>query len=560
VPDFKIRTASSGWVSPDDIRTKSEYIYRQNTKFIASDPENDDNFGYSVDLSSYGTTAIVGAYQEDTSPNIGNGAAYIFTRSATYPNAWTQQQKLVASDPATNDYFGFSVALSGDDDFGNTAIVSASQEDTSPNTNQGAAYVFTRSGTTWTQQAKLLASDAASSDLFGSSVDLSSDGNTALIGASGEDTSPNTDNGASYIFTRSISTWTQQQKLLASDATGGDLFGISTALSLDGNTAIVGAHLETTSPNTYQGAAYVFTRSGTTWTQQQKLLASDAVHEDSFGYSIALSSDGNTALIGAPDENTSPNINQGAAYVFTRSGTTWTQQAKLLASDPATHDYFGSSVDLSSDGNIALIGAPNKTYDGAAYIFTRSGSTWTQQQKMLASDSDAVYPADNFGCSVALSSNTAGNFYLGPGAEITALIGAFDEDTSPNTDNGAAYIFEPNDWARVNVVSVNNGGTWSVGYSLPPGAPTLTVSNVGSMYTLAWNRPLSYFDITGYSLQIAQSPFSEASWSILGDPGLSRSWTFYQPSGLTITNYYRVAAKTQYVTGPYSNSLLVFTV
>jgi hypothetical protein len=442
VSDFKVKTASSGWVYPVELRTKSaSVLYRQSFK-------------------------------------------------------------LLASDPADNEVFGASVALSGDDDFGNTAIVSASQEDTSPNTNQGAAYVFTRSGTTWTQQAKLLASDAASSDLFGSSVDLSSDGNTALIGASGEDTSPNTDNGASYIFTRSISTWTQQQKLLASDATGGDLFGISTALSLDGNTAIVGAHLETTSPNTYQGAA----------------------------------------------------------YVFTRSGTTWTQQAKLLASDPATHDYFGSSVDLSSDGNIALIGAPNKTYDGAAYIFTRSGSTWTQQQKMLASDSDAVYPADNFGCSVALSSNTAGNFYLGPGAEITALIGAFDEDTSPNTDNGAAYIFEPNDWARVNVVSVNNGGTWSVGYSLPPGAPTLTVSNVGSMYTLAWNRPLSYFDITGYSLQIAQSPFSEASWSILGDPGLSRSWTFYQPSGLTITNYYRVAAKTQYVTGPYSNSLLVFTV
>jgi hypothetical protein len=400
--------------------------YVQQQKLLASDAASNDEFGISVALSADGNTAIVGAYLEGTSPNTTNGAAYVFTRSGS---TWTEQQKLLASDAASGDYFGYSVALSAD---GNTAIVGAFLEDTSPNTNNGAAYVFTRSGSTWTQQQKLLANDVASNDYFGVSVDLSADGNTAIVGAYLEDTPPNTDNGAAYVFTRSGSTWTQQQKLLASDAASNDEFGISVALSADGNTAIVGARSEDTSPYNDSGAAYVFTRSGSTWTEQQKLLASDAAAAVYFGISVALSADGNTAIVGAYFESTAPNIVNGAAYVFTRSGSTWTQQQKLLARDAASLDLFGVSVALSSDGDIALIGAsredssPN-TDNGAAYVFTRSGSTWAQQQKLLASDAASN---EEFGISVALSAD--GN---------TAIVGARFEDTAPSSNNGAAYIF-----------------------------------------------------------------------------------------------------------------------
>jgi len=160
------------------------------------------------------------------------------------------------------------------------------------------------------------------------------------------------------------------------------------ALESYGSTALIGAH----GKGSFKGAAYVFIRSGTTWTEQQQLTPSDPLVNDFFGYSVALSSDGNTALIGAHVK--------GAAYAFTRSGTTWSQQQQLTPSDGAAGDRFGCSVALGSDGNSALIGAYGKnSYTGAAYVFTRSGSTWSQQNKLTASDAAAN---DNFGYSVAL--------------------------------------------------------------------------------------------------------------------------------------------------------------
>jgi hypothetical protein len=341
----------------------------------------------------------------------------------------TEQAKLLAGDKETGDYFGYSVALSGD---GNTALIGAFNESTSPTTTNGAAYVFTRTGSAWTEQAKLLAGDKATSDNFGASVALSSDGNTALIGAYLESTSPTTTNGAAYVFTRTGSAWTEQAKLLASDKVTGDYFGSSVALSSDGNTALIGASGEDTSPTTINGAAYVFTRTGSAWSEQAKLLAGDKATSDYFGYSVAISSDGNTALIGAYFESTSPTSGNGAAYVFTRTGSAWSAQAKLLAGDKASSDYFGYSVALSANGNTALIGAYFESTsptsgNGAAYVFTRTGSAWTEQAKLLAGDK-----ANNeqFGYSVALSAD--GN---------TALIGVYGEDTSPTTNNGAAYVF-----------------------------------------------------------------------------------------------------------------------
>ena len=334
------------------------------------------------------------------------GAAYIFTKSGS---TWTQQAMITASDAALSDSFGCSVSLSSD---GSTALVGAQAK----SSNTGAAYIFTRSGSTWTQQSKLTASDATTSDYFGWSVSLSADGSTALVGAYFK----STQTGAAYIFTKSGSTWTQQAMITASDAAEGDRFGYSASLSADGSTALVGAYYK----SSYTGAAYIFTRSGSTWTQQQKITASDAAADDQFGTSVSLSGDGSTALVGAYYKSSYT----GAAYVFTRSGSTWTQQQKITASDATTNDYFGASVSLSSDGSTALVGAQGKSsYTGAAYIFTRSGSTWTQQQKITASDAAGN---DYFGNAVSLSADGS-----------TALVGAYQEDPGNISTAGSAYFY-----------------------------------------------------------------------------------------------------------------------
>ncbi len=386
----------SDWSAVSNFTTKDTLPTVEQAKLLAGDPATSDYFGCAVAVSSDGNTALIGTYGKTGPYGSQQGAAYVFTRSGS---TWTQQAKLLAGDPASGDYFGYGAALSSD---GNTALVGAGSK-IGTYSQQGAAYVFTRSGSTWTQQAKLLASDGGSADYFGRSVALSSDGNTAMVGASGK-TGTSTNQGVVYVFTRSGSTWTQQAKLLASDPAFNDYFGWSVALSSDGNTAAISAYYKT-GDTTGQGATYIFTRSGSVWTQQAKLLASDPASGDGFGYAVAVSSDGNTAMVGASGK-AGTYTSQGAVYVFTRSGSTWTQQAKLLAGDPGNGDYFGCSVALSANGDIAAVGALGKagtyTTQGAAYVFTRSGSTWTQQAKLLASDPAS---GDNFGNRVALSSN-----------------------------------------------------------------------------------------------------------------------------------------------------------
>ena len=391
----------------------------EQAKIMASDKEASDNFGYSVSISGDGNTAIVGARLEDTGGNDA-GAAYIFTRSGS---TWTEQQKIQASDPQEDDWFGFSVSISGD---GNTVIVGSRLEDTGGG-DAGAAYIFTRSGSTWTEQQKIQSSDKQAGDNFGYSVSISGDGNTAIVGAHDEDTGGN-DAGAAYIFTRSGSTWTEQQKIQASDKEISDFFGHSVSISGDGNTVIVGAIYEDTGAGN-AGAAYIFTRSGSTWTEQQKIQASDKQANDYFGQSVSISGDGNTVIVGADREDTG-GTDAGAAYIFTRSGSTWTEQQKIQSSDIETGDHFGYSVSISSDGSTAIVGArledTGASNAGSAYIFTRSGSTWTEQQKIQASDKEA---SDIFGFSVSISSD--GN---------TAIVGAYAEDTGAS-NAGAAYIF-----------------------------------------------------------------------------------------------------------------------
>ncbi|RKI51147.1 DUF11 domain-containing protein [Corallococcus sp. AB004] len=350
------------------------------------------------------------------------GAAYPVTLGLLIA---TEQAKLTASDAGPESYFGFSVSLSG-----NTAVVGAPFHDTAVGESAGSVYVFVRSGTTWSEQAKLTASDATAGSAFGFSVSLI--GDTAVIGAPGQETATGV-TGAAYVFVRSGTTWSQQAKLVSSDVVLNDQLGWSVALS--GDTAVVNA-VSAAAENSSSGAAYVFVRSGTTWSQQARLNSSAPEASEQFAWSVALS--GNTALIGAL--NADGAAGTGAAYVFVRSGTTWCEQAKLTISDPVAGRYFGESVALSDD--TALVGArSNVSYAGSAYVFVRSGTTWSEQAKLTASDSGAP---DLFGFSVAISGDTA-------------VVGAPFIDAS---NVGAAFIF------------VRSGTTWSREAKLIPSDAT----------------------------------------------------------------------------------------
>ncbi len=337
-------------------------------------------------------------------------------RGAVYPvvvDPLVQEVVLTAKDGTANAFFGVSVAMSTD---GNTALVGAYGKNT--------AYIFVRTDASWTQQAALVAGDSVAFDQFGFAVALSANGNTALIGAPGRTNSK----GAAYVFLRTGTTWAQQTTplpLLATDGAALDQFGQSVALSADGNTALIGAQKKKVGLNDSEGAAYVFVRSGTTWTEQTapSLLASDGTANENFGVSAALSADGNTALIGAFGRS-----GGGGAYVFVRTGTEWAQQTDppLVASDAAANDRFGFSVALSADGNTALIGAFGRSgTKGGAYDFVRTGMTWAPLTPHTLTASDTAAD-DVFGVAVALSGD--GN---------NGLIGA----DGRNKNTGAAYLF-----------------------------------------------------------------------------------------------------------------------
>ena len=323
-------------------------------KLLASDGAAFDEFGVSVAVD--GDTAVVGAWSDDDDGN-GSGSAYVFTRSA---GVWTEQQELTASDVAAFDEFGHSVAVDG-----NTAMIGA-QGDDDNGSQAGAVYVFTRSAGVWTEQQKLTASDAADFDDFSSSIAI--DGDTAVIGARFGDLSNlfvESDFGATYVFTSNAGVWTEQQKLIASDGAKEDQFGGSVAV--DGDTAVIGAHLDGDN-GIESGSAYVFTRDTGVWTEQQKLTASDGAAGHEFGISVAVG--GDTAVIGAwlDDDN---GDESGSVYAFTRSAGVWSEQPKLIASDAAAFDHFGQAVAMA--GNTSVIGATrdddNGSASGSGYVF-----------------------------------------------------------------------------------------------------------------------------------------------------------------------------------------------
>jgi hypothetical protein len=363
-----------------------------------------------------GNTALVGAPGADVGGRIGQGAAYVFVRSG---GTWSEQQKLTAADGAAGDEFGHDVALDGD-----TAVVGAAGDDVGSTIDQGSAYVFVRSGGIWSEQAKLTAADGAANDWFGQSVAL--DGDSAVVGAYGDDVGGNRDQGSATIFVRSGSAWSQLATLTAADAAAADAFGRDVAL--DGDSALVAAPEDDVGGNRDQGSATIFVRSGSVWSQQAKLTAADGGDGDWFGWA-AVALDGDVALVGAYRADVGGSTNRGAAYVFARSGSTWSEQQKLTAADGAANDEFGHAVALSGDR--ALVGAPGDDVgsnrdQGSAFLYVRSGSTWSEQQKLPAADGAAN---DFFSeGAVALSGDTA-------------LVGAPSNDVGSNRRQGSAYVF-----------------------------------------------------------------------------------------------------------------------
>ncbi|HEY0719944.1 MAG TPA: FG-GAP repeat protein [Gammaproteobacteria bacterium] len=400
-----------------------------------------------------------------------------------------------ASNTGLDDQFGYRVALSGD---GNTVAISAIGEDSSATgingeqadelaTDAGAVYLFVRSIDSWVQQAYIKASNTDPFDAFGSSLALSSDGNTLAVGASGESSGATGVNGeqtlntaaqsgAVYLFTRNASTWSQQAYLKASNTDANDNFGSSVALSSDGNTLAVGATGEDSAATgingdedsdtaSNSGAVYLFTRSATSWTQQAYLKASNTEAFDAFGGSLTLSSDGNSLAVGAVGEDSAATgingdelsdaaIGSGAVYLFARSSGVWSQQAYVKASNTGAGDAFGSSVALSGDGDTLAVGASLEDSSavgvngdqlnelavnaGAVYLFTRSADLWSQQTYLKATNTD---PFDNFGVAVALN-NDGSVLAVGADQEDSGALGINgDPFDNSATDAGALYLY-----------------------------------------------------------------------------------------------------------------------
>ena len=396
---------------------------QQGDKLVGTGAIGDASQGYSVAISADGNIAIVGG--PDDNHAAGTGAAWVFARSG---GVWTQQgSRLIGTGAVGTVHQGASVAISAD---GTTAIVGG------PNDNSlaGAAWVFTRSGGVWTQQGgKLVGADALGSALQGVSVAISADGTTALVGGFHD----NSTAGAAWVFTRSGDVWSQQgSKLVGTGAAGIAYQGCSVAVSADGNTAIVGGPFD----NSAAGAAWVYTRTGGVWSQQGgKLVGGGAIGPAKQGISVAISADGNTAIVGGSEDDS----NVGAAWVFTRSGGVWSQQGgKLVGTGAAGTAYQGSPVAISADGSTAIIGGhEDDSNAGAAWVFIRSEGVWSQRGSKLVG-TGAVGTATQ-GQGVAISADGT-----------TAIIGG----PGDNGAAGAAWVFASSGYVVWVPVASHNPG------------------------------------------------------------------------------------------------------
>jgi hypothetical protein len=344
-------------------------------------------------MSLDGDTLLVGSPRKDILGGTPVGAAYVFVRDGASPTGWTEEARLDLGAGSGHNYlFGQSVALDGD-----TAVIGAPGASYMGGVQSGSAYVFVRSGTSWSQEALLPPDAGDDNEFFGVSVAL--DGDTAVVGAWSDDDG-GLQAGAAYVFVRSGTTWSQEAKLLAGPPGTSFLFGRSVAV--DGDTALVGAPGDD-SNGFGAGAIFVFERSGTTWTAQERLLASDGVADDQLGFAVAFEDE--TAVAGAHNNDVGAS-NSGAAYVWVRSGSDWVQQNRLVPRVGQSNAEFGYSVALR--GEVVLVGAHDEDEtgvdSGVAYVFARHAGAWSEQARLVPADSAE---GDEFGFAVALGMGEA---------------------------------------------------------------------------------------------------------------------------------------------------------
>lgn len=514
---YMLDACNSGGCTPSAPVSTLSVMLRSIGYVKASNAAQGDNFGLAVALSGDGKTLAVGTYVEDGAATFvegdqtsnsapDSGAVYVYTRSGT---AWIQTY-VKASNTHAGDHFGETLALSDD---GKTLAVGAPLEDSGAGADgkqlsdceaaspvncaasSGAVYIYTSNGTTWTHRAYIKAANAEANDHFGEGLALSGDGNTLAVGADLEDSAlpgingnptnnAASNSGAVYIYARNDSTWAQQAYVKASNAETDDYFGAALALSDDGNTLAVGAFGEDSAATGVRGnpvddceaanrancaansgAVYIYTRSGTTWTEQSYVKATNTDADDWFGLPVALSGDGNILAVGATgesgairgidgDQTSNAAASSGAAYIYARVGGVWTRSAYVKATNTEADDLFGFAIALSGDGNTLVVGAHVEdgtatgingdqegnafSFAGAAYVYTRGGATWKSHAYVKAPNAD---PEDSFGIAVALSGD--GN---------TLAVGAFKEDSVATgvggdqtndaaLDSGAVYLY-----------------------------------------------------------------------------------------------------------------------
>jgi hypothetical protein len=460
------------------IFTRSGSIWTLEQKISPNDGQNDDRFSGAISLD--GDNILIAASNQNVSTTRDQGAVYHFARSGTN---WSQQRKLTASDSAEDDFFGSAVAMDEE-----ISVIGAWHDDLGANADQGAGYIFDCSRT---EQRQLLATDGAAFDQFGTSIAVN--GDTVVVGAPFEEDANGAAQGAVYVFVRGGTGWIQQQKLKANPLRNNAEFGHSVDIS--GDTIVVGAWTETVGTTDTQGAAYVFVRNGTVWTQQAQLLAGDGTFNDQFGASVAI--DGDSVVIGSVFDDVGTTLNQGSAYIFTRSGAVWTQQARINATDGVANDNFGNAVDIS--GETVLVGAYRKgNFQGVGYVFVRSGAIWSQQQKLTAADGLA---GDEFGFAVSLDGDTA-------------AIGAHKDDDGPTQDLGSVYVFTRGGtvWTEQTKIVRFDIFTFSqFGYTLALDGGNLVIGQGGGLNT-AWVYSQNGADWTSLDeyTGTAQSDFGEA--------------------------------------------------
>lgn len=566
----------------------------QDAYLKATNTEQHDRFGNSVAVS--GDTILVGAPWEQSSASGVNGdqadnglhasgAAYVFVFDGT---TWSPQAYLKASNPAFMDLFGITVALSGD-----TAVIGAINEDSEAigidgdqdndlARNSGAAYVFVRTGTTWNQQAYLKASNTNEDDLFGDAIAIS--GDTIVIGAWAEDSSSagvNGDQGdnsawnagAAYVFVREGTTWTQQAYLKASNPGGGvpytsegDHFG--TSVSVCGDTIAIGARNEDSNRTEDSGAAYVFERSGTVWAEAAYLKAPNPDVGDRFGQSVATCED--LVVVGAHLEDSADTgvdgdlldntcTDSGAVYAYKKTAGQWQYLSYIKATNTGGGDQFGWSVDLA--GSKLVVGAymeasgatgingdqsdDSAPHSGAAYLLSRMGTTWVHRAYVKASNTE---PSDYFGKDVAVCGDS---IVVSSDQEDSSALGV-DGDQADNSapGAGAAYAFGLDVidaacvWYCGNGLNMDTysiltpfvlGSTFRASVSVTwPNAGAMVVGYLGQDTFTIWGQEglvdLATTEVTG--LPGGAGNPTIVSWAVPGDPSYAGYRVFTQAAGI----------------------------